>query len=186
MPEVTTDGLYCIRFLGLGTDGRVALVCDRAGRVGVLKLYYVRVSREAEKEGGGKVRTTASVALDLWRTVYEDVPALTSRIRTVSLREPFFSGVTGLTATDALLMPYLMPVKENRRRGLLPKLEECLGQFVRAGYEHRSVAWRNIGTYTDNSGEEQVVLFDMMGARKGVREKGPAWVARVIDVLHRE
>jgi hypothetical protein len=83
-------------------------------------------------------------------------------------------------------MPYLRPVKENRRRGLLPKLEACLGRFVRAGYEHRSVARRNIGTYTDSSGEEQVVLFDMMGARKGVREKGPAWVARVIDVLHRE
>jgi hypothetical protein len=82
-------------------------------------------------------------------------------------------------------MPYLRPVEGNRRLGLLPKLEACLGRFVRAGYEHRSVAWRNIGTYTDSSGEEQVVLFDMMGTRKGVKEDGPAWVAEVIGVLLR-
>ena len=34
-----------------------------------------------------------------------------------------------------------------------------------------------------SEGEEQVVLFDMMGSGQGVREKGPAWVPEAMGDL---
>jgi hypothetical protein len=165
VPGGGTKLFFCLRFLGNGADGRVALACNRAGRVAALKFYFPRAPREVEqKEGEAKEAvaekplTEANKALVIWQKVYHDVPALTSRVRTVKLREPFaFEGAD----TEALLMPFLKPVDVERREGLLDKVKACLEKFVDANCEHGDVAWRNIGTYIDSKGEEQVVVFDM-------------------------
>ena len=55
--------------------------------------------------------------------------------------------------------------------------------LLRKGGELREK--ENIGTYMDSEGEEQVVLFDMMGTRQAVREKGPASVTEAMGDLAR-
>jgi hypothetical protein len=99
------------------------------------------------------------------------------------VREPF-----ALTETyrDALLMPFLRPVEVERREGLLDKVKECLGKFVDANCEHRDVAWRNIGTYIDSKGEEQVVVFDMssvIDVKPHSSDGSARWVEEAISEL---
>jgi hypothetical protein len=152
VPGSGTTTFYCIRFFGVGADGRVALACNRGGRVCALKFFFARTPPT------DKALTSAEKERRVWHEVYKGLPALTSRVRTEKLREPF-----ALTETyrDALLMPFLRPVEVERRVGMLDKVKACLGKFVDANCEHGDVAWRNIGTYIDSKGEEQVVVFDM-------------------------
>ena len=102
--------------------------------------------------------TTAERVCQVWHNVYRDVPALASRVRTVRLREPFSAGKMPV---DALLMPYLRrPAKAERPR-LKDKVRACLMRFVVRGYNGIPGSWRNIGMYTDEAGDEQIVVIDL-------------------------
>ena len=178
MPHGNTKQFYCIRFLGTGSDGRVALACSRGGRIVVLKFYF---ARSVNGSGQPKPISIASAAKLIWHKVYEGVPALTNRVRVVKLCDPLKSE---LEVVDVLAMPYLHPVNVDRRRdsSMLKKVKTCLERFHAKGYVHGDVAWRNIGTYKDSQGVSQVVVFDM-GNVKATPETSKSWIDKAIKDL---
>ena len=172
MPDPSSDELFCIQFLHAFTSDRTALVCNADGDVGLLKFYSGKLSR-------GLDISRPEYSRRMWCEVYHDEPDLTSHVHTVMLREPF---CVDEEAKDALLLPFLRPLTVDEKLSCIDKVEVCLRRFSDADYKHNNVAWFNIGMYKKETGEELVVVYDMLRVETWVAgdvddEGKPEWIA---------
>ena len=129
--------LLLVEDLGVGSSGRVWLVCSSSGLVGVLKFCILEFEQNShlEKE------------LERWRLLYPELGKL------CSLRQ--------IACHEALLMPHLCTPQRNQKS--LDGIRQTLrSRFVEKGLKHGDVAWRNIGVYKDvGSGQDSYVVFDL-------------------------
>jgi hypothetical protein len=65
-------------------------------------------------------------------------------------------------------MPYVAPVPMERRRSLLPNIEEELKRFAKGGLAYRvsDLRWRHFGLRMNEKREEQIILVDLESMKK--------------------
>jgi hypothetical protein len=152
----STKRVYAIDDLGHGRDGRVWLVCNGGGSVGVMKFVANEV--EAEKEAA------------MWKKVYSG--------------ESWIKGVRHgkWSKRWAVVMPRFSQFRtQQERRAALPDIEEAMkNNFGGKGLRHRDVHWSNIGYFLEGNAKKKVVLFDLSDVPE---DKNKDWIDASIQYL---
>jgi hypothetical protein len=144
--------------LGHGADGRAFLVSGGTkGAVGVLKFFYTNPNTKAQHEAS------------MWENIYSHLPPVAA-VRTVQ--------VMGQTS---LLMPWFQCPA--RTQSNLEAVQKTLtDDFMKKGFRHDDVAWRNVGVYREG-GQTKAVVFDMQQVYCVEKHEKEDWVTPAVARL---
>jgi len=150
-----TKRLYVIDDLGHGRDGRVWLVCNSGGSVGVVKI--VTTKERAEKEAS------------MWQKAYKEKD-WSSRVRAQKWCKRW-----------AVVMPRFSQYRSKKERmEALPAIRVVMHQnFAAKGLRHGDIKWRNIGYYLED-GEKKPVLLDLADVPETMDD---SWIGAEMEKL---
>ena len=157
--------LLLLEDLGVGHSGRVWLVGSQSGRVGVLKFSVAQSKGNWNGSLEEFQKRAMETELNWWRKIY---PALGK-----------MCSVQKFAGYWTLLMPHLCTPERNE--GTLELVEACLREnFANHGLKHGDVAWRNIGVYKTDTGENACIVYDLESVKESTSSD---WVEGAVDEL---
>ncbi len=186
--RISTSQVVVLCCLGHGADGKALLVANQFGEIGVLKLLVPKDwgrgisgrsgNAEFENVPAQKLDSaweTAQKEAENWRTVYQGC------VWAGTVRAEKWMGL------PSVVMPRFnqFTTQEDRKNGL-EAVRRCLeDNFVKRGYVHEDVAWRNVG-YFKKGNQVIVVMLDLCPARVKKQKESDFredWVNAAIESL---
>lgn len=181
-----TSEVVVLCCLGHGADGKALLVSNPVGEIGVLKLcvsadwVHRKTGRSLSEDVTlpqlNKAWESAQKEAENWRAVYKG-----------------YKWANSVRAEKWMGLPCVVMPRFNQfttpegRESSLEAVRACLEQnFVRQGFVHEDVAWRNVA-YFKSGNVISVVMLDLSPTRvkaRGESDFPEDWVSVAIDGLN--
>jgi hypothetical protein len=160
-PRSNTEMLLALEDLGRGSTGKAWLCCTLSASPALCVLKF---GNECDYVSTARLREEKK----WWDAVYPQFKRMTK--------------VEMWGGSDALMMPHMCAIPEEERGEFRERIHAMmLASFHDRGFEHKDVAWRNIGYYVDKNNIKSPVLFDLERVSAGV--ESDEWVTKAMSRL---